>query len=94
MAIVRINNFEAKAGDGDALFEKLKALTPMISGFEGCTSCRVVRGQDNANQIVTIEGWENVEAHKASLTSVPPETFAPVMALLAGAPSGAYYTDE
>ncbi|MEX0300227.1 MAG: putative quinol monooxygenase [Kordiimonas sp.] len=93
MAIIRINNFEAKVGDGDALFEKIKALVPMISEFEGCTSCQAVRGQENTNQIVIIEGWETIEAHKASLASVPPETFAPVMALLAGPPDGAYYTD-
>ena len=93
MTITRINNFQAKVGNGDELFESLKALQPMIAAFEGCLACSAVREEGDENHIVIIEMWETVEAHKAALSTVPLETFAPVMALVAEPPSGAYYSD-
>lgn len=91
MSVIRLNHFNAKPGDETTLFDKLTAVVSMIQSSEGCLDCRILRQEDEAGHIVILEEWVDADAHRAALAKVPPETFAPVMALLAGPPKGAYY---
>ncbi len=91
MAVTRINEFRAKVGEGDALRDLLRAAVPEIAAAAGCLSCQLLQGRDAPERIVVLEVWESPEAHQASLRDVPAEVFAPVMALLDGRPSGAYF---
>lgn len=92
MSVLRLNHFTAKDGCEEELKEKLTAILPILQNAAGNLSCKLVVESDKPANIVIIEEWQDVEAHKASLATVPPETFAPVMALLAGSPTGAYYS--
>lgn len=91
MTVTRINYFSSRQGNSAALYEKLNAIVPMIKNATGCLGCRILNELEDSNQILIIEEWQNIEAHKAALAEVPPETFAPVMTLLANPPHGHYY---
>jgi quinol monooxygenase YgiN len=91
MSITRINEFRANTGSGDTLRDLLKSFLPIIESSAGCLSCQLLQSQKDPNHIVMIEVWENVEAHQASLKSVPPEPFHEVKKLLAVPPTGEYY---
>lgn len=91
MAITRVNEFQARAGEGEPLRELIASFVPTIEAADGCLSCRVLRGREDRDRIVVLEEWESVEAHQAATRAIPPETFQEAMKLLAGPPSGAYY---
>jgi quinol monooxygenase YgiN len=93
MSITRINEFRAQEGNGDALHKLLKSSVPVIEGSAGCLSCQVLRSQKDRNHIIVIEVWENIEAHQASLKTIPPEIFLEAKKLLAVPPTGEYYND-
>jgi quinol monooxygenase YgiN len=91
MPVTRINEFQARAGQGDVLKERLLAVVPLIAASAGCRSCQLLQAEDDPTRIVVIEGWDSADAHRASLKGVPPEAFAETMKLLAAPPTGRYY---
>ncbi len=91
MSVTRINEFQAKAEQGNSLREFLISIMPMIQSSDGCESCQLLQSQDDPTRFVIIEVWGSVEAHKASLRNIPPEKFSQVKPLLAAPPSGSYY---
>jgi quinol monooxygenase YgiN len=91
MAVTRINEFQAREGQGDALCDRLRSFVPLIEASAGCRSCQLLQGRDDPTRIVVIEVWDSAEAHQASLRGVPAEAIAETMQLLAGPPKGAYY---
>jgi len=92
MSITRINEFQARDGEGDALSAFLVSLVASIEGANGCLSCRVLRSHERPAHIMMIEEWDSVEAHQASLKDIPPGTFKQATDLLAKAPHGEYYS--
>lgn len=91
MSITRINTFQAKDGQGDALRELIGSFVPVIEASDRCLSCHLLQNQDDPAQIVVVEVWQSTEAHQASVTNIPPEALAEAMKLLAAPPTGAYY---
>jgi quinol monooxygenase YgiN len=91
MSVTRINEFQAREGEAEALSELIRSFLPRIEGSAGCRSCQLLQSQENPARLVVIEVWDNVAAHQASVQSVPPETFQEAMKLLAGPPSGEYF---
>jgi quinol monooxygenase YgiN len=92
MSVTRISNFEARAGMADKLHTFLLSIEPAIKKAAGCESMQLLRNQQNPLAFVVIETWASVDAHRASLKNVPQELLAEGMLLLAGPPSGAYYS--
>jgi quinol monooxygenase YgiN len=93
MSVTRINEFQARAGQGDALKQRLLTFVPLIAGSPGCRSCQLLQAEDDPTRIVVIEVWDSTSAHRASLKRFPPETFAETMKLLAAPPTGRYYRE-
>ena len=91
MSTTRINTFHAKDGMADNLREFLISIIPIIEQSQGCESCQLLQGQDNANEFVVIEVWTSVTAHQTSVKNIPPEKLGVVMPMLASPPSGSYY---
>ncbi len=91
MSVTRISNFEARVGMADKLHAFLLSIEPVIKKAAGCESVLLLRNQQNPLAFVVVETWTSVDAHRASLKSVPPEQLGEAMLLLAGPPSGAYY---
>ena len=91
MAVIRINHFKAAPGRGIELLQCLKSAVPLILNSAGCISCRALQHEAEAEHIIVLEEWENAEAHKAALRSVPQEAFSQVMILLAEPPHGSFY---
>ncbi len=91
MSVTRINEFQAREGEGDALAVLIGSFVPTIESSEGCLSCQLLRSQADPARIVVIEAWESVEAHQASVRNIPPETMQEAMQLLAGPPKGEYF---
>ena len=91
MPVTRINEFQAREGQGDAVKERLLAFVPLIAASAGCRSCQLLQAEDDPTRIVIIEVWDSASAHQASLKGFPPEAFAPTINLLAAPPTGRYY---
>jgi quinol monooxygenase YgiN len=92
MSITRINNFAARKGMGDELHAFLRTTVPLIKQTAGCEACVLLRNQQEPDTFVIIEAWASVEAHQASVKNIPPGMLVKAMTLLAGTPTGAYYT--
>lgn len=75
MSTTRINTFHAKDGMANNLREFLISIIPIIEQSQGCESCRLLQGQDDANEFVVIEVWASVAAHQASVKNIPPENW-------------------
>jgi quinol monooxygenase YgiN len=91
MSITRINEFRAREGESDALAELFRGVVRSIQGEPGCLACRFLQAIDDPHRIVILEEWESVDAHRAALARMAPADFEPVMRLLDGRPSGAYF---
>lgn len=92
MSVTRINEFQAREGQGDALRDLVKSFVPMLEASEGCQSCQLLQNQDDSTKIVVIEVWDSVEAHQASVKNIPQDAMHKAMKLLAGTPKGGYYS--
>ena len=89
--ITRINQFEAKQGREQELFEFLRSVISIIEKSPGCISCRLLRSPDNPAQLAIIEEWASIQDHKNAAKLIPPDKMAQAMALFGKPPSGAYY---
>ena len=92
MPITRINKFQAHEEQAGALRDLLESFVPMIKGSDGCLDCQVLQNLDDPAQIVVLEIWESVEAHQASVKNIPSNALEKAMALMAGPPESAYYS--
>ena len=91
MTITRINQFEARKGVEDELFEFLQSVISIIQRSPGCKSCRLLRSLDGPAHLAIIEEWESIEAHQNAAKAIPPEKMNEAMTLFAGPPTGTYY---
>ena len=94
MSITRINEFEARDGEGKSLYEFLRSALPLIQESEGNISCKILQNEEDPTQIIVIEVWESKEAHKASVKSIPPSLLMKAMQYIAAPPKGGYYKSE
>lgn len=93
MAVIRINQFEAKAGAEARLHDFLGSVIDLIRHSPGCMSCRLLRSSDNPACLAIIEEWDSIAAHQQAARSIPPAKMAEAMALFARPASGMYYLD-
>lgn len=93
MAITRINNFEAKVGSEQALYDFLQSVISIVKVCSGCLGCQLLRSIENPASLVIIEQWDNVESHKQAASAIPPDKLQAAFALIAKPPVGAYYAD-
>ena len=91
MGITRLSEFRAQAGMIDELRVFLTSIVPVIVSSDGCQSCQLLHGHDDATRFVMIEVWDSIEAHQASVKNIAPEALARVMDLLDGPPRGEYF---
>ncbi len=94
MSITRINEFQAKDEQANALRSFLTRLIPTIAAIPGCQSCQLLQHHDEPSRFIVLEVWDSIEAHQASVKDIPPESLAEVMTLLDGPPAGAYYHEQ
>jgi quinol monooxygenase YgiN len=92
MRITRINEFQAKDGQGDVLRGLLASTVPLIESSDGCQSCQILQSLDDPTRIMMLEVWDSIEAHQASLKNIPPGTFKKMTGILAGPPKGEYFS--
>lgn len=92
MSITRINNFRARPHHAAELKSFLMGILPAIRASAGCQSCELLQDHTDPARIVIVEVWDSIDAHRASLSHVPPESISQAKQFLAEAPSGAYYS--
>lgn len=92
MSVIRINRFYTKEGQGDKVKELLLSFGPIFRANEGYDSHQVLQSVDDPNQIVVIEVWESIAAHRMAAQNIPVHAFEQVMQLLDGSPTGEYYS--
>ena len=91
MAILRINQFEARKDCEEKLFEFLRSVISVIKDSPGCRSCRLLRSMDDPAHLAIIEEWDSIEAHQNAAKAIPPESLNQAMEMFAKPPSGTYY---
>lgn len=93
MVITRINQFEAKVGSEQSLYEFLQSVISTVKECSGCLDCQLLRSIENPENLVIIERWDNIESHKQAASAIPPEKLKDAFALFAKPPAGGYYAD-
>lgn len=94
MSIFRINEFQAKEGQGDLLLETLKSYDSIFKFLNGYQSLQVLQSVEDPDRVVVIEGWDSIDAHQTAVKKTPVHAFETVMRLLADSPTGAYYRQK
>jgi len=94
MSITRINHFEAKAGSEAELFAFMQNVVTQVSTADGCISCQLLKGAENAAQLAVIEKWVSIAHHQAAASIIPKEQIEQAMVFFAKPPFGIYYTTE
>ena len=64
MAVTLIVRMKGKAGHGDALRGLLDPL-PKDNDIPGCMGWEIFSNAGNGDEILILERWESIEAHKA-----------------------------
>lgn len=93
MAITRINNFEAKVGAEQKLYEFLQSVISVIKNCSGCIGCQLLRSTENPASLVIIEQCESIESHQNAASAIPPEKLKEAYGLFSVPPSGRYYSE-
>lgn len=92
VAYVRFYRMTARDGEDAALRAALEALAGKVRPLEGCVGTELLEDADKPGQYVFLERWTSVDAHKAGGKLLGKESFAPIMAVLAGPPEGSSLT--
>lgn len=91
MSIYRIGETQSKPETIEALRDFLFSIMPGIKESQGCESVQLYQSQDDPTKFTMIEVWNSVDAHRASVQTIPPDLIAQIRPLLAAAPSGGYF---
>jgi quinol monooxygenase YgiN len=91
VSVTRINQFQAREGQAQALRAHFESIIALIRSSTGCESVQLLKGVEDPTHLAIIEVWESVEAHQAAARNIPPELFQETRALLAGPAKGEYY---
>lgn len=92
MSVIRLGEMRTGTEQVAEMEEFLLSIVPLITGSDGCISCRLFHSQEDPTRFVMIEEWEDVAAHQASVQNIPPEKLAAIRPLLAAPPTGEYFT--
>jgi len=93
VSVTRINQFQAREGEGGALRAAIESFLPAIRSAVGCEGCRLLQGEDDPDRVVVIEEWESVPAHRAAAEGIPQDALAKAKALLEAPPRGGYFRE-
>jgi quinol monooxygenase YgiN len=91
MSVTRINEFQAKPGQEEALKAFLEGVVSGIAATAGCASCQLLQALDEPARFVVLEVWSSRAAHQSAAHAIAPDEIAKVMAMLAAPPKGAYF---
>ena len=92
MSIIYIGQSQAKPEEIDTFRNFLMSVVrPGVQSSEGCQSYQVFQSQDDPTRFIGIEVWASVEAHRAAVKNIPPESINEFMQLVTAPPSGGYY---
>jgi quinol monooxygenase YgiN len=94
MAVTRINEFQGHADHAHALRDFLRSIITLIIDAPGCQSCVLLRDHDDPTRFAIIETWESIEAHRASVSLIPPSLLQEAGTLFAAPARGTYYDPE
>lgn len=91
MTVTRINHFQAPPDKGPALREFLLSVIALILDAPGCRSCELLSQHDDPTRFAIIEVWDNIAAHQASVSRIPPALMQRAQTLFATPAHGAYF---
>jgi len=93
MSVTRINQFQAREGQGAALREVIASFLPSIRAAAGNQGCRLLQGEDDPDRVVVIEEWDSVPDHRAAAEGIPADALAKAKELMDGPPKGGYFRE-
>jgi len=93
VSVTRINQFQAREGQGAVLRAIVASFLPAIRSAAGNLGCRLLQGEDDPDRVVVIEEWESVPDHRAAVEGIPADALAKAKELLAGPPQGGYFRE-
>ena len=95
MTITRIGEMKARKGQEEALRSFFDAvIMPAVKASAGIQSYHLLQNQVEPTRFISIELWDSIEAHQASVKKIDPRQIENVMNLLADTPQGEYFSDN
>jgi quinol monooxygenase YgiN len=92
MRIAYIGHSQSKPDQVDAFRTFLTTVVaPGVSGSAGCEAYQLFQSESDPTQFVGIEIWTSVEAHRAAVVNITPESIAEFRQLVPAPPTGGYY---
>ena len=92
MSVAYVSHSQAKDGEAEKLRDFLVSVVkPALRASPGCESCSLLQSEADPSSFMTIEVWDSVESHRASVKNIPKESIAEFMRLVAGPPRGSYH---
>ena len=92
MSVAYIGESQAKPDQAEKLRDfLLTVVVPAVRASHGCQSCTLVQSEADPSRFTVVEIWVSVEAHRASVKNISPESIAAFMQLVATAPRGGYH---
>ena len=91
MSIYRVGEVHANEGMDEALRDFLISIMSGIEASEGCETVHLYQSHDDPSAFMMIEVWDNLEAHQASVKTIPAEKLGEIKPLLATSPRGRYF---
>ena len=93
MSVLVLVRATAKPGKGQDVVDMLAPFVGENPGLEGCSRVELVVDAVAPDQLIIVEEWTSVEAHKASLAALEEAgALDDFLALLAEAPLRTYYS--
>lgn len=92
MRIAYIGQSQAKPDQID-LFRRFltTVVAPGVTASAGCESYQLLQSEADPTLFIGIEIWTSIEAHRAAVINISPESIAEFKRLVATAPTGGYY---
>lgn len=91
MSISRIGDVQAKPGQAEELRNFLISILPMIRSAAGCASVQLYQSEEDPAKFITIEVWDSLDSHQASVKNIPADKLGEIKPLLAKSPGGGYF---
>lgn len=91
MSIARVNEFRAKDGRAEELWQLLQTVVALIQSSPGCEMVRLFQQEEDPTRLAIVEIWANKGAHEVAAAKVPRDLVEKATEMMDLRPHGEFY---
>lgn len=91
MSVARVNEFRAKDGRAEELWQLLQSVVALIKASPGCEMVRLFQQEKDPARLAIVEIWADKDAHEAAAATVPRDLVEKATDMLEFRPHGEFY---